>query len=70
MEFAAIFALSLLIGALVVLVAVAVSRQKVELSEQNEPKKDTSAPGKCVCVSHTCQQLEVDFFTLTRQYIK
>ncbi|KTF77560.1 hypothetical protein cypCar_00010001 [Cyprinus carpio] len=44
MEFAAIFALSLLIGALVVLVAVAVGRQKEELSEQNEQKKDTSAP--------------------------
>ncbi|XP_016132620.1 transducin beta-like protein 2 [Sinocyclocheilus grahami] len=44
MEFAAIFALSLLIGALVVLVAVAVGRQKGELSEQNEQKKDTSAP--------------------------
>lgn len=38
MEFAAIFALSLLIGALVVLVAVAVGRQKGELSEQ---KKDS-----------------------------
>ncbi len=74
MEFAAIFALSLLIGALVVLVAVAVGRQKSELSEQNEQKKDTSAPGKCVCVcvslSHTHTpasnlNFEVDFFTLT-----
>ncbi|KTF96403.1 hypothetical protein cypCar_00006226 [Cyprinus carpio] len=44
MEFAAIFALSLLIGALVLLVAVAVGRQKDELSEQNEQKKDSSAP--------------------------
>lgn len=53
MEFAAIFALSLLIGALVVLVAVAVGRQKSELSEQNEQKTHTSAPGKCVSLSHT-----------------
>ncbi|KAK7120663.1 hypothetical protein R3I94_020602 [Phoxinus phoxinus] len=44
MEFAAIFALSVLIGALVLLVAVAVGRQKDELSEQNEQKKDTDAP--------------------------
>ncbi|ROL54269.1 Transducin beta-like protein 2 [Anabarilius grahami] len=44
MEFAAIFALSVLIGALVVLVAVAVGRQKDELSEQNEQNKDTDAP--------------------------
>lgn len=51
MEFAAIFALSVLIGALVLLVVVAVGRQKGELSEQNEQKKDTDAPGKCVCVS-------------------
>lgn len=46
MEFAAIFALSVLIGALVVLVAVAVGRQKGELSEQNEQNKDTDAAGK------------------------
>ncbi|KAK2871031.1 hypothetical protein QQF64_002151 [Cirrhinus molitorella] len=44
MEFAAIFALTLLIGALVVLVAVAVGRQKSELAEQNEQKKDSSVP--------------------------
>ncbi|XP_051973730.1 transducin beta-like protein 2 [Xyrauchen texanus] len=44
MEFGAILALSVLIGALVILVAVAVGRQKGELSEQNEQKKDTDAP--------------------------
>jgi len=58
MEFAAIFALSVLIGALVLLVVVAVGRQKGELSEQNEQKNDTDAPGECVCVPLlSCQQL-------------
>lgn len=66
MEFAAIFALSVLIGALVLLVVVAVGRQKGELSEQNELKKDTDAPGKCVSgslfyIASSNLSLEVDF---------
>lgn len=66
MEFAAIFALSVLIGALVVLVAVAVGRQKGELSEQNEQNKDTDAPGKFVPLLPASNfTFDVDFLSLT-----
>lgn len=41
MESAALIALSLVIGALILLVAVAISKRKVELSEQVEQKEDS-----------------------------
>lgn len=66
MEFAAIFALSVLIGALVVLVAVAVGRQKGELSEQNEMNKGTDTPGKFVPLLPASNfSFVVDFLSLT-----
>lgn len=43
MEFGAIIALTVLIGALVILVAVAIGRQKRESSEQDEQKKDSDS---------------------------
>ncbi|KAG5844487.1 hypothetical protein ANANG_G00163030 [Anguilla anguilla] len=42
MEFAALFAISLLIGALILLVAVAVGKPKGETSQKNEEKEDTT----------------------------
>lgn len=44
--FAAILALSVLIGALVILVAVAISKQNSESSEENEQNKDADSTSK------------------------
>ena len=42
MEFAALFALTLLIGMLIILVAVAVGKQKGEISKQLEQNEEDS----------------------------
>lgn len=46
MEFAALIALSVLIGALVIIVAMAIGKQKRESSEENEEKKDADSTSK------------------------
>ena len=55
MEVAALIALSLLIGALILLVAVAISKRKDELSEQLEQKEGYG--GKYLCRHNNAHRL-------------